>query len=117
MPKGTSLVSMERIERAIYLIRGHKIMLDRDLAELYGVSTKVLNQAVKRHKERFPADFMFQLTMQEARRTWAEISADRLRSQVVTLKRGNITNSCLMFLPKMKWLCFHFHQRPAESGL
>ena len=88
MPKGTSLVSMERIERAIYLIRGHKIMLDRDLAELYGVSTKVLNQAVKRHKERFPADFMFQLTMQEARRTWAEISADRLRSQVVTLKRG-----------------------------
>ena len=63
-------------------------MLDRDLAELYGVSTKVLNQAVKRHKDRFPEDFMFQLTMREAKQWWVEVSADRLRSQIVTLKRG-----------------------------
>ena len=60
-----SLVPMERIERAIFLIRGQKVMLDADLAELYGVLTKVLNQAVKRNKERFPVDFMSQLTKEE----------------------------------------------------
>jgi len=56
------LVSEEMIEPKIFMIRGHKVMLDRDLAELYGVSTKVLNQAVKRNMSRFPRDFMFQLT-------------------------------------------------------
>lgn len=74
-------VPFERIEKAIYLIRGEKVMLDRDLAVLYGVSTKVFNQAVKRREERFPSDFMFQLTMEEAQ-------AFRSRSQSVTLKRG-----------------------------
>ena len=74
-----SLVPMERIERAILLLRGHKVMLDSDLASLYGVETKVLNQAVSRNIERFPADFMFQLT---------EAEATRLRSQTVTLKTG-----------------------------
>jgi len=54
--------SAERIERAILLIRGEKVMLDTDLAVIYGVSTKALNQAVKRNVTRFPADFMFQLT-------------------------------------------------------
>jgi hypothetical protein len=57
-----NLIPSERIERSILLIRGHKVMLDADLAELYGVPTKVLNQAVKRNKDRFPTDFMFQLT-------------------------------------------------------
>ena len=74
-----SLVPMERIERAILLLRGHKVMFDSDLASLYGVRTKVLNQAVSRNIERFPADFMFQLTEEEA---------TRLRSQIVTLKTG-----------------------------
>src|SRR3989304_4000635 len=60
-----SLVPMERIERAIFVIRRQKVMLDADLAELYGVLTKVLNQAVKRNIERFPLDFMFQLTKDE----------------------------------------------------
>ena len=60
-----SLVPMERIERAIFVIRRQKVMLDADLAELYGVLTKVLNQAVKRNKERFHVDFMFQLTKEE----------------------------------------------------
>jgi hypothetical protein len=55
----------ERIERAILLIRGQKVMLDRDLASLYGVDTKVLNRAVRRHSRRFPSDFMFQLTVAE----------------------------------------------------
>src|SRR3989338_6080248 len=60
-----SLVQNERIERSILLIRGHKVMLDADLAQLYGVPTKGLNQAVKRNKNRFPPDFMCQLTEAE----------------------------------------------------
>ena len=55
-----------QVERCIYLIRGEKVMLDHDLAELYGVPTKSLNLAVKRNVERFPSDFMFQLTQAEA---------------------------------------------------
>ena len=74
-----SLVPMERIERAILVLRGHKVMLDADLAQLYGVPTKVLNQAVTRNIDRFPKDFMFQLTEEEA---------TRLRSQIVTLLCG-----------------------------
>jgi hypothetical protein len=62
---GTSLIPSERIERKIYLIRGEKVMLDRDLAELYGVETRVLNQAVTRNRDRFPPDFMFELTREE----------------------------------------------------
>ena len=58
-------VPVEVIERRIYLIRGHKVMLDRDLAELYDVPTKALNQAVSRNRERFPEDFMFRLSREE----------------------------------------------------
>jgi hypothetical protein len=58
-------VPIERIEKAIFIIRGEKVMLDRDLAELYGVETRVLNQAVRRNLERFPPDFMFELTREE----------------------------------------------------
>jgi hypothetical protein len=61
----TDLISIEKIEKAIYLIRGEKVMLDRDLAELYQVQTKALNQAVRRNADRFPADFMFQLSETE----------------------------------------------------
>ena len=75
----TSLVPVERIERAILSIRGEKVMLDSDLAELYGVETKRLNEQVRRNLSRFPPDFMFQLTSQE----W-----ESLRSQFATLKRG-----------------------------
>lgn len=56
----TDLIPSEKIEKAIYLIRGEKVMLDRDLALLYEVETKVLNRAVKRNLQRFPSDFMFQ---------------------------------------------------------
>jgi ORF6N domain len=52
-------IPIERIERTIYLIRGHKVMLDRDLATLYQVPTRTLNQAVRRNRDRFPEDFMF----------------------------------------------------------
>jgi len=60
-----NLIPIEVIANKIFYIRGRKIMVDRDLAELYGVKTKVLNQAVKRNIERFPEDFMFQLTEKE----------------------------------------------------
>ena len=61
----TSPVPPERIDNRIFLLRGQKVMLDSDLAELYRVPTKVLNQAVKRNKKRFPPDFMFQLNREE----------------------------------------------------
>ncbi|MCG2725305.1 MAG: ORF6N domain-containing protein [Elusimicrobia bacterium] len=60
-----NLITQNQIESKILLIRGHKVMLDRDLAELYGVKTKSLNLAVKRNIDRFPNDFMFQLTKEE----------------------------------------------------
>ena len=63
--KTRSLIPVERIQRAILLIRGQKVLLDADLAELYGVETKALVRAVKRNSERFPADFMFQLSPKE----------------------------------------------------
>ena len=63
----TSVILQETVEKKIFLIRGHKAMLDRDLAELYGVETRVLNQAVRRNRERFPEDFMFSLTREEIR--------------------------------------------------
>lgn len=74
-----ALISSENLASPILVIRGQKVMLDSDLATLYGVETKVLNQAVRRNIERFPEDFMFQLTSDEA---------ERLRSQSVTSKSG-----------------------------
>lgn len=68
-------IPVERVEQRIYVIRGEKVMLDRDLAELYGVETRVLNQAVKRNIRRFPGDFMFVLS---------DVEADILRSQITT---------------------------------
>jgi hypothetical protein len=65
MNEKTSLVPMQRIERCILMIRGEKVMLDRDLAVLYGVSTGNLNKAVSRNLDRFPQDFMFELTEDE----------------------------------------------------
>jgi hypothetical protein len=62
-----AIIPLEVIERRIYLIRGHKVMLDSDLAELYQTETRALVQAVKRNRARFPSDFMFQLTETEAR--------------------------------------------------
>ncbi len=61
------------IQSKIYEIRGQKVMLDRDLAEMYGVLTKVLNQAVKRNPDRFPEDFMFQLTNEETQNWKSQI--------------------------------------------
>lgn len=79
MPEGKSLIPDDRIERTILLIRGHNVILDRDLAGMYGVSTKRLNEQVRRNLPRFPDDFMFQLTAEES---------ESLRSQFATLKTG-----------------------------
>jgi hypothetical protein len=78
MPKKSSaLAHIQRIERAILFVRGEKVMLDADLAELYGVETRVLVQAVRRNRGRFPKDFAYQLTPQEF---------TALRSQIVISK-------------------------------
>ena len=58
---------VDQIDRAILILRGHRVLLDSDLAALYGVEAKALNQAVRRNTERFPADFMFKLTLAEVR--------------------------------------------------
>lgn len=76
------------LESLIRTIRGQKVRLDTDLAAIYGVPTKALNQAVKRNSERFPEDFLFQLSSEDARDVVFS------RSQTVTLKRGqNISNT------------------------
>lgn len=82
MSKALAIVPAERIQQAIFLIRGEKVILASDLAKLYGVTTKRLNEQVKRNRARFPDDFMFQLTSEEAE------SLRRSRSQFATLKRG-----------------------------
>jgi len=79
MTRASLAIAAVRVERKILLLRGERVMLDADLAALYGVPTKALIQAVKRNRARFPADFMFELTAEEGA---------RLRSQIVTSKSG-----------------------------
>jgi hypothetical protein len=74
------------IESAIYLLRGQRVMLDSDLAAIYGVTTKQLNQQLKRNRDRFPEDFAFQLTAQEFTNVRSQIATSSLRSQIVTSK-------------------------------
>jgi hypothetical protein len=86
--KMNALIEIKDIARKIYTIRGVKVMLDRDLAELYRVETRVLNQAVRRNLKRFPGDFMFQLDKAEF---------DHLKSQFVTSSRGGVRKMPLAF--------------------
>ena len=81
----TGLIPAERIEKTIYAIRGERVMLDRDLAALYGVETKVLKQAVRRNIDRFPADFMLVLN---------SIEFENWRSQFVTSKHDRMGPLC-----------------------
>jgi hypothetical protein len=83
-----NLIPARRIESKIYMIRGEKVMLDKDLAELYGVKTFVLNQAVRRNIGRFPEDFMFRLTMEEFKSLISYYDPSYLKSQSVMSKRG-----------------------------
>jgi len=122
-----SLIPAERIERRILLLRGQKAMLDFQLAELYEVETKALNQAVKRNLERFPKDFMFQLTEEESDvilRSQSVTStiedgsnplknSEVLRSQIVTSNPGQVPADVATVLwpsPSRVWPCF-----PASS--
>ena len=94
----SKIVSVKAIAQVIYLVRGQRVLLDRDLAALYGVETRVLNQAVKRNANRFPEDFMFRLSRQEIARISQSVTSSldssqtavssRSRSQIVILKRG-----------------------------
>jgi len=89
MPRAPKpLVPAPSIQRHIYVIRGHKVMLDADLATLYQVSTSSLNQAVKRNSKRFPEDFMFRLSHAEAA---------AMRSQTVTASKRNLKYQPLAF--------------------
>jgi hypothetical protein len=81
------LTPQEIIENKIYIIRGQKVMLDKDLAWLYEVETRVLNQAIKRNPERFPEDFMFQLTKEEYENLMFQIGTSSLKSQIATSKK------------------------------
>jgi hypothetical protein len=78
--ESASIQPLENIENLIHVIRGKQVMLDRDLARLYGVETRVLNQAVQRNIERFPKDFMFQLSKEDV---------EFLKSQNVILENGD----------------------------
>ncbi len=95
---GLIVIPSERVVSKIFLIRGKKVMLDRDLAILYGVTTGALNQAVKRNIKRFPEDFMFKLNKNEAEVWQSEIISPNSKSQIVILKRGqNIKYAPLAF--------------------
>jgi hypothetical protein len=88
----------------IRVVRGQRVILDADLALVYGVLTKALNQAVKRNREKFPQDFIFRLTREVAER------CRRLRSQTVTLKRGQH----IKHLPSHKQIGFHVRETAAS---
>jgi phage regulator Rha-like protein len=101
----SSAVPDERIMSQIYFIRGEKVMFDRDLAELYGVDTRTLNQAVKRNADRFPKDFMFQLSEKELS-AFSRFQNDTLndsnslRSQIVTLNGKTRSRSQFVILKR-----------------
>ncbi|MBN2376447.1 MAG: ORF6N domain-containing protein [Sedimentisphaerales bacterium] len=98
MPKKTSLIiPNERIQQCIYIIRQQKVMLDKDLADLYGVKPIALRQQVKRNIERFPSDFMYQLTDKEV---------TVLLSQNVIASRKSLGGHNLMLSPSRVWRCF-----------
>lgn len=88
--KNPALVPIERITHSILIVRGQRVIIDSELASIYGVTTKRLNEAVKRNAKRFPEDFMFELT---------RVEAERSRSQFATLKNGRGYN--VKYLPRV----------------
>lgn len=87
----------EKVVSKIFLIRGKKIMLDRDLAELYKVETRALNQAVKRNPNRFPSDFMFQLTKEETKKLISQNVISTSSSQIATSSWGGTRKPSMVF--------------------
>ena len=96
MVRKTSLIPAQNVEELIFLIRGHKVMLSMDLAGLYGVEPRVLVQALKRNRERFPKDFMFQLTEKEFQ---------NLKSQIVISSWGGMRRAGLTLSPNKGLQC------------
>jgi hypothetical protein len=92
-------ITDDKVISRIYLVRGKKVMLDYDLAELYGVETKRLKEAVRRNMERFPSDFMFELTLKEY---------NVLRTQFATLEKGKANTVNIRHLPSQnkEWQCY-----------
>ena len=108
MENGTLVIPVERVQQAIYLVRGQKVMLDKDLAQLYGVETRVLNQAVRRNAERFPSDFMFKLTRDEILRISQFVISSDLKfsknvyaftQDGVAMLSGVLTSSRAIYVP------------------
>jgi hypothetical protein len=104
MAKKLSIIPQGIIQQKIYFIRGEKVMFDRDLADLYGVDTRTLNQAVRRNRKRFPQDFMFQLNKKELEiwRSQIVMSNEKgyvrnLKSQIVTSSWGGLRKLPLVF--------------------
>jgi len=108
----SDLIAVKTIENKIFTIRGQKVMIDRDLAELYGVELKRLNEAVKRNIERFPSDFMFQLTQDE----W-----DNLRSQIATansnISKMRLKKSDFKFKYNPQVMSIHSHTEADAPSL
>jgi hypothetical protein len=99
----TAIDSARRIEEMIFLIRGQRVMPDSDLAKIYGVTTKQLNQQFKRNRQRFPDDFTFVLTNQEL---------TQMRSQNVTASRRNIRHAPVAFVEKpTREIGFHIREQ------
>jgi|ERR1700731_4536600 len=111
------ILKPENVAQLVFFVRGEKVMLDVDLAKLYGVSTKALNQAVKRNSQRFPADFMFRLTKKETESLIFQSgrSNDPLRSQFVTTSgRKNPSRSQTVTLKRgqnVKYLPYAFTEQ------
>ncbi len=98
----TSLIPQETIEDKILLIRGKKVILDRDLASLYGVETRVLNQAVRRNIDRFPEDFMFSLTRQEIRDLSQFVISSKIKHSQMYLFLQNKGYQCFQVFLRVK---------------
>lgn len=103
MAENTELMTVDNICNRVYVIRGQQVMLDYDLAEIYGYEVKALNQQVKRNIDRFPEDFMFQLKKEEVPKEFS-------KSQIVTLnekgdKGALISRKCHMLLLSKEYTC------------
>ena len=105
----SDIILYENSRAKIITLRDQRVLLDRDLAELYGVETKVLNQAVKRNIERFPGDFMFQLNEDELKNLMSQIVTSSLRSQIVIL--NNDKNGALKQGKHIKYLPYAFTEQ------
>src|SRR4030066_1195400 len=117
MSKSRTLIPLEPIERSILMIRGQKVMLDRDLAQLYGVETRALNQAVRRNIDRFPEDFMFRLTREEIMRI-SQFVISSVHPGIKTLRKLEIVpESGILIVSVYKLPLLLFFVIPTETRI